>query len=130
MEPRTAGEQAWRRSAGRRRGRLGAKRSTSGWKKWSAGRFMRRASPRGGVVALGWWRRGGVGCGRWGQGVAIAKGLAPRQAIQPVDRRVSNPQRMREDVARCGVRVVVATRTARLVNGEWTEWQDAAQARL
>jgi hypothetical protein len=63
-----------------------------------------------------------------GQGLAIAHGLAPRQAIQPVDRRLSHPKLRREDVARGGGRFVVAERQARIVNFEWTEFQDSAQA--
>ena len=43
-----------------------------------------------------------------GQGLAIANGLAPRHAIKQVDRLLSNPKLMREDVARCWVRFVVA----------------------
>jgi hypothetical protein len=65
-----------------------------------------------------------------GQGLAIANGLAPRQAITQGDRLLSNPKRMREDVARCWVRFVVAERQELIVNFDWTEFQDSAQAMI
>ena len=65
-----------------------------------------------------------------GQGLAIANGLAPRHAIKQVDRLLSNPQLMREEVARCWVRFVVAKRKELLVNFDWTEFQDSDQAMI
>ena len=55
-----------------------------------------------------------------GQGLAVANGLAPRHAITQVDRLLSHPKLMREEVARCWVRFVVAERTALFVNFDWT----------
>jgi len=65
-----------------------------------------------------------------GQGLAIANGLAPRHAIKQVDRLLSNPKLMREEVARCWVRFVVAERKELLVNFDWTEFQDSDQAMI
>ena len=65
-----------------------------------------------------------------GQGLAVANGLAPRHAITQVDRLLSNPKRMREDVARGWVRFVVAARQELLVNFDWTALQDADQAMI
>ena len=65
-----------------------------------------------------------------GQGLAIANGLAPRHAIKQVDRLLSNPKLMREDVARGWVRFVVAERTELIVNFDWTEFQDSDQAMI
>lgn len=65
-----------------------------------------------------------------GQGWAVANGLAPRHAIKQVDRLLSNPKRMREDVARCWVRFVVAERKELIVNFDWTEFQDSDQAMI
>jgi hypothetical protein len=65
-----------------------------------------------------------------GQGLAIANGLAPRHAIKQVDRLLSNPKLMREEVARCWVRFVVAKRKELLVNFDWTEFQDSDQAMI
>ncbi len=65
-----------------------------------------------------------------GQGLAVANGLAPRHAIKQVDRLLSNPKRMREDVARCWVRFVVAERKELIVNFDWTEFQDSDQAMI
>lgn len=65
-----------------------------------------------------------------GQGLAVANGLAPRHAIKQVDRLLSNPKLMREDVARCWVRFVVAERRELIVNFDWTEFQDSDQAMI
>jgi hypothetical protein len=65
-----------------------------------------------------------------GQGLAVANGLAPRHAIKQVDRLLSNPKLMREEVARCWVRFVVAERKELIVNFDWTEFQDSDQAML
>lgn len=65
-----------------------------------------------------------------GQGLAVANGLAPRHAIKQVDRLLSNPKLMREDVARCWVRFVVAERKELIVNFDWTEFQDSDQAMI
>jgi len=65
-----------------------------------------------------------------GPGLAAANGLAPRQAIQQVDRLLSNPKRSREDVARGWVRFVVAERHALFVNFDGTECEASAQAML
>ena len=65
-----------------------------------------------------------------GQGLAIANGLAPRHAIKQVDRLLSNPKLMREEVARCWVRFVVAERKELIVNFDWTEFQDSDQAMI
>jgi hypothetical protein len=65
-----------------------------------------------------------------GQGLAIANGLAPRHAIKQVDRLLSNPKLMREEVARCWVRFVVAKRKELMVNFDWTEFQDSDQAMI
>jgi Transposase DDE domain len=65
-----------------------------------------------------------------GHGLAVANGLAPRQAIKPVDRLLSNPKLLREEVARCWVRFVVAERKALFVNFDWTEFADADQSML
>jgi len=65
-----------------------------------------------------------------GQGLAIANGLAPRHAIKQVDRLLSNPKLMREEVARCWVRFVVAKRKELIVNFDWTEFQDSDQAMI
>jgi hypothetical protein len=59
---------------------------------------------------------------------AIGHGLARRQAITPVDRLLSTPKRLREDVARGGVRCVVAERQELLVNVDGTEREDADPA--
>ena len=65
-----------------------------------------------------------------GHGLAAAKGLTPRHAIKPVDRLLSTPQRMREDVARCWVRFVVAERQELLVNVDGTELEDSDQSMI
>jgi hypothetical protein len=62
--------------------------------------------------------------------LVIANGLAPRHAIKQVDRLLSNPKRMREKVAGCWVRFVVAERQALIVNFDWTEFQDSDQAMI
>jgi hypothetical protein len=65
-----------------------------------------------------------------GQGLALANGLAPRHAIKQVDRLLSNPKLMREEVAHCWVRFVVAERQELIVNFDWTELQDSDQAMI
>src|SRR2546429_71980 len=47
-----------------------------------------------------------------GHGLAVANGLAPRHAIKPVDRLLSNPKLMREEVARRSGRRVVYVESA------------------
>src|SRR5262245_14701819 len=71
-----------------------------------------------------------LGVRAMGQGLAVANGLAPRHAITQVDRLLSHPKRMREDVARCWVRFVVAERKELFVNFDWTEFQDSDQAMI
>jgi hypothetical protein len=65
-----------------------------------------------------------------GHGMAVANGLAPRHAIKQVDRLLSNPKLMREDVARCWVRFVVAERKALVVNFDWTALEDSDQSMI
>lgn len=65
-----------------------------------------------------------------GHGLAVANGLAPRHAIKQVDRLLSNPNIMREEVARCWVRFVVAERQALVVNFDWTDLEDADQSMI
>jgi hypothetical protein len=65
-----------------------------------------------------------------GHGMAVANGLAPRHAIKQVDRLLSNPKLMREEVARCWVRFVVAERKELFVNFDWTEFQDSDQSMI
>jgi hypothetical protein len=65
-----------------------------------------------------------------GQGLAIANGLAQRHAIKQVDRLLSNPKLMWEEVARCWVCFVVAARKELIVNFDWTEFQDSDQAMI
>ena len=65
-----------------------------------------------------------------GHGLAVANGLAPRHAIKQGDRLLSNPKVLREEVARCWVRFVVAERTALFVNFDWTAVEDSAQSMI
>lgn len=65
-----------------------------------------------------------------GQGLAVANGLAPRHAIKQVDRLLSNPGLLREAVARCWVRFVVAERKELLVNFDWTEFDESDQSMI
>ena len=65
-----------------------------------------------------------------GHGLAVAHGLAPRHAIKQVDRLLSNPKLMREEVARCWVRFVVAERKELFVNFDWTEFEDSDQSMI
>jgi hypothetical protein len=65
-----------------------------------------------------------------GHGLAVANGLAPRHAIKQVDRLLSNPKLMREEVARCWVRFVVAERKELFVNFDWTEFEDSDQSMI
>jgi hypothetical protein len=65
-----------------------------------------------------------------GHGLAVANGLAPRHAITQVDRLLSNPKLLREEVARCWVRFVVAERKALFVNFDWTEFEDSDQSMI
>jgi Transposase DDE domain len=65
-----------------------------------------------------------------GHGLAVANGLAPRHAIKQVDRLLSNPKLMREDVARCWVRFVIAERKAVFVNFDWTEVENSDQSMI
>jgi hypothetical protein len=62
--------------------------------------------------------------------LAVANGLAPRHAIKQVDRLLSNPKLMREEVARCSVRFVVAERKALFVNFDWTAFEDSDQSMI
>jgi hypothetical protein len=65
-----------------------------------------------------------------GHGLAVANGLAPRHAIKQVDRLLSNPKLIREEVARCWVRFVVAERKELFVNFDWTEFEDSDQSMI
>ncbi len=65
-----------------------------------------------------------------GHGLAVANGLAPRHAIKQVDRLLSNPKLMREEIARCWVRFVVAERKALFVNFDWTEFEASDQSMI
>jgi hypothetical protein len=65
-----------------------------------------------------------------GHGLAVANGLAPRHAIKQVDRLLSNPKLMREEVARCWVRFVVAERKELFVNFDWTAFEDSEQSMI
>ncbi len=65
-----------------------------------------------------------------GHGLAVANGLAPRHAIKQVDRLLSNPKLMREEVARCWVRFVVAKRKELFVDFDWREFEDSDQSML
>lgn len=65
-----------------------------------------------------------------GHGLAVANGLSPRHAIKQVDRLLSNPNLLREEVARCWVRFVVAERKELLVNFDWTEFEDSDQSMI
>jgi hypothetical protein len=71
-----------------------------------------------------------LGVRAMGHGLAIANGLAPRHAIKPVDRLLSNPKLIREDVARGWVRFVIAERKALFVNFDGTEFEDSEQAMI
>lgn len=55
---------------------------------------------------------------------------APRHAITQVDSWLSNRQLLREDIARCWVRFVVAARQELLVNVDWTELEDSDQSMI
>ena len=79
---------------------------------------QRVASRRAGVDGV--LHAASLGVRAIGHGLAVANGLAPRHAIKPVDRLLSNPKRSREDVARCWVRFAVAERQARFVNFDGT----------
>jgi hypothetical protein len=72
----------------------------------------------------------GLGVRAIGHGLAVANGLAPRHAIKQVDRLLSNPKLMREEVARCWVRFVVAERKELFVNFDWTEFEDSDQSMI
>jgi Transposase DDE domain len=89
---------------------------------------QRVASLRAGVDGV--LHAASLGVRAIGQGLAIANGLAPRHAIKQVDRLLSNPKLMREEVARGWVRFVVAKRKELLVNFDWTEFQDSDQAMI
>jgi hypothetical protein len=60
-----------------------------------------------------------------GQGLAVAQGLAPRHAITPVDRWLSNPQRSMAPVFGCWVPFGVGERREIVVNVDWTACEDA-----
>jgi hypothetical protein len=62
-----------------------------------------------------------------GQGLAVAQGLAPRHAIKPVDRWLSNPKLSMAQVFGCWVPFVVGERREIVVNFDWTECEDADQ---
>jgi hypothetical protein len=68
----------------------------------------RVASLRHGVAGV--LHAASLGVRAIGHGLAAANGLTPRHAITQVDRLLSTPKRLREDVARGGVRCVVAER--------------------
>jgi hypothetical protein len=65
-----------------------------------------------------------------GHGLAVANGPAPRHAIKQVDRLLSNPKLIREEVARCWMRFVVDERKALFVNFDWTEFEDSDQSMI
>jgi hypothetical protein len=65
-----------------------------------------------------------------GHGLAVANGLAPRHAIKQVDRLLSSPKLLREEVARFWVRFVVAERKELLVNFDWTDFEDSDQSMI
>lgn len=71
-----------------------------------------------------------LGVRAMGQGLAVANGLAPRHAIKQVDRLLSNPKLLREEVARCWVRFVVAERQELFVNFDWTEFAGSDQSMI
>jgi Transposase DDE domain len=62
-----------------------------------------------------------------GQGLAVAQGLAPRHAITPVDRLLSNPKLSMEQVFGCWVPFVVGERREVVVNVDGTECEAADQ---
>jgi DDE family transposase len=62
-----------------------------------------------------------------GQGLAVAQGLAPRHAIKPVDRLLSNPKLSMAQVFGCWVPFVVGERREIVVNFDWTEFAEADQ---
>src|SRR5262245_6109799 len=62
-----------------------------------------------------------------GQGLAWAQGLAPRPAIQQVDRLLSNPKLSMEQVFGGWVPFVVGERREIVVNCDWTELAEADQ---
>jgi hypothetical protein len=84
---------------------------------------QRVASLRDGVDGV--LHAASLGVRAMGHGLAVANGLAPRHAIKQVDRLLSNPKLMREEVARCWVRFVVAERKALFVNFDWTACEDS-----
>jgi hypothetical protein len=62
-----------------------------------------------------------------GQGLAVAQGLAPRHAIQPVDRLLSHPTLSMAQVFGGWVPFVVGERREIVVNFDWTACEDADQ---
>jgi hypothetical protein len=62
-----------------------------------------------------------------GPGLAVAQGLAPRHAITPVDRWLSNPQLSMAPVCGCWVPFGVGERREIVVNVDWTACEDADQ---
>ena len=89
---------------------------------------QRVASLRAGVDGV--LHAASLGVRAIGHGLAVANGLAPRHAIKPVDRLLSNPKLMREEVARCWVRFVVAERKELFVNFDWTAFEDSDQSMI
>lgn len=87
---------------------------------------QRVASRRDGVDGVR--HAASLGVRALGHGLAAANGLAPRHAIQQVDRLLSTPKLSREDVARGWVRFGVAERKARVVPCDGPEFQDSDQA--
>jgi hypothetical protein len=62
-----------------------------------------------------------------GQGLAVAQGVAPRHAIKPVDRWLSNPKLSMAQIFGCWVPFVVGERREIVVNFDWTECEDTDQ---
>jgi hypothetical protein len=87
---------------------------------------QRVASLRDGVDGV--LQAASLGVRAIGHGLAVAKGRAPRHASKQVARLRSHPKLMREDVARCWVRFVVAERTELFVNFDGTAFEHAAQS--
>lgn len=63
-----------------------------------------------------------------GQGLAVARDLAPKHAIKQVDRLLSNPKLSLESLLAAWVRFAVGEREEILVNFDWTEFEDSDQA--
>jgi hypothetical protein len=80
------------------------------------------------MVSMGCCMRPASAIHAIGHVLAVANGLAPRHGTKHVDRLLSNPKLMRQEVARCWVRFVVAKRKALFVNFDWTELEASDQS--